>query len=98
MCVLWKINDQWVSLPYIEARKKVYCEIYCTLVQTTEAYKMLKQLYDQGISLQICEVDVRPGLITEEVLRKELNNPNDSFGHGYVLAACLMGLTHIFKE
>lgn len=95
---LWFENDSWVILPYIAARKKIYCKIYAHLVQSTEAYKMLKSLHDQGQSLQICEMDVRPGLITEDVLRQEANNPNQPFGHGYVLAACLLGLTHIFDE
>lgn len=95
---LWNENGNWITLPYIPARKKIYCKVYTELVQATEAYKMLKALYDKGQSLQICEMDVRPGLITEEVLRRELNNPDFPFGHGYVLAACLMGLTHIFDE
>ena len=95
---LWMENGQWITLPYVPARKKIYCKVYAELVQATEAYKMLKALYDSGQNLQICEMDVRPGLITEEVLRRELNNPNDPFGHGYVLATCLMGLTHIFDE
>lgn len=107
---LWYENGSWIQLPYIPARKKIYCKIYAQLVQQTEAYTMLKKLYDSGQSLQICEMDVRPGLVTEEVLRRELNNAANpfgklntggscaSFGHGYVLATCLMGLTHIFDE
>lgn len=93
---LWYENGEWIKLPYIPARKKIYCKVYAELVQATEAYKMLKELYDSGQSLQICEMDVRPGLITEEVLIEELNNETQSYGHGYVLCACLMGLTHIF--
>lgn len=95
---LWYENGEWIKLDYISARKKIYCKIYAELVQETEAYKMLKELVNNGTSIQICEMDVRPGLITEEVLRRELNNPDFSYGHGYVLSACLMGLTHIFDE
>lgn len=95
---LWNENGQWIKLPYIPARKKIYCKIYAELVQATEAYIMLKKLFDQGQSIQICEMDVRSGLIAEENLRRELNNSEQPFGHGYVLAACLMGLTHIFNE
>jgi hypothetical protein len=98
LCALWNENGQWITLSYIPARKKIYCKVYVTLAQATEGYKLLKQLYDSGQSIQICEMDVRPGLITEEVLVKELNNPSQPFGHGYVLAACLMGLTHIFDQ
>lgn len=60
--------------------------------------KKIKELHDAGQGLQICEMDVRPGVITKEVLIRELNNPNQPFGHGYVLATCLLGLTHIFDE
>lgn len=95
---LWYENGEWIKLPYIPARKKIYCKVYVALVQSTQAYAMLKELHDKGQSLQICEMDVRPGLITEEVLRRELNNDKEPFGHGYVLAACLLGLTHIFDE
>lgn len=91
-------DGQWLKLPYVPARKKIYCKVYANLVQGTEAYQQLKQLHDSGEGLQICEMDVRPGLITEEVLRRELNNPEQPFGHGYVLATCLLGLTHIFDE
>lgn len=95
---LWHNGVEWVQLDYITARKQIYCKVYVELVQATEAYQMLKVLHDSGQALQICEMDVRPGLITEEVLRRELNNPQQPFGHGYVLATCLMGLTHIFDE
>lgn len=95
---LWFENGDWIRLPYVPARKKIYCKIYAELVKETEAFKLLKALYDKGQSLQICEIDVRPGLMTEEVLRRELNNDKEPFGHAYVLATCLMDLTHIFDE
>lgn len=95
---LWNENGTWEKLSYVPARKKIYCKVYAELVQATEAYKMLKALYDSGQSLQICEVDVRPGLLSEDVLRRELNNDKEPFGHGYVLSTCLMGLTHLFDE
>lgn len=95
---LWHDGIQWKQYQYIEARKAVYCKVYADLVQETTAYKQLKTLYDAGHNLQICEIDVRSGPCTEHVLRTEINNPDFAFGHGYVLAACLMGLTHIFDE
>lgn len=98
LCSLWYNGKEWEVLDYIAARKKIYCKTYVNLVQGTTAYKMLKDLYDKGYSLQICEMDVRPGLVTEEVLRRELYNTKSPFGHGFALAACLMGLTHIFDE
>jgi hypothetical protein len=98
LCSMWHDGEKWVTYDYVTARKKIYCKTYVQLVQSTTAYKMLKNLYDNGHSLQICEMDVRPGLVTEEVLRRELHNTSQPFGHGFVIAACLMGLTHIFDE
>ncbi len=98
LCAIWYENGQWITLPYIPARKKIYCKVYEQLVTKTEAFKQLKQAYDRGQSLQICEMDVRPGLVTEEVLRREINNPHECFGHGYVLCTLIMGLSHIFDE
>lgn len=98
ICSLWYENGEWIRLQYVPARKKIYCKIYAELVQSTDAYKMLKELIDKGQNLQICEVDVRSGAVTEEVLRREINNDKAPFGHGYVLATCLLGLTHIFDE
>lgn len=98
ICSLWCENGVWTMLSYIAARKKIYCQVYSKLVKETTAYAQLKTLHDSGIGLQICEMDVRPGLITEEVLKHELNNPKAPFGHGYVLATCLLGLEHLFTE
>lgn len=71
--------------------------MYYELVKETEAFKMLKALYDAGNHLVINEIDVRESEITEEVLLREINNDQAPFGHGYVLATCLMDLTHIFN-
>lgn len=95
---LWNVDDKWQLLPYIAARKKIYCKVYAELVQQTEAFAMLKKLHEQGVNLQLCEMDVRPGIVTREVLRNELYNDKQPFGHGYVLAACLMNATDLFDE
>jgi hypothetical protein len=98
LCALWYEDDQWSRYQYIEARKKIYCRVYEFLVKKTACYAQLKKLYDNGQSLQICEMDVRPGLVTEEVLYREINNPDEPFGHGYVLTACLMGLEYLWNH
>lgn len=95
---LWQIDGQWVMLDYITARKKIYCQLYVQMASITPAFQELKRLVDSGHSVQICEMDVRPGEVTEEVLRRELYNSSVPFGHGYVLAAMLLGCTHIFYE
>lgn len=93
-----KPDGTWLALPYIPARKEIYCKTYARLVQQTSAFKQLQALVDAGTSIQICEMDVRPGPITLDILKYELHNPAQPFGHGYVLAACLLGVTHIFDE
>lgn len=95
---IWFDGEKWITLDYVQSRKMIYCKTYVNLVQATPAYQKLKAFYDQGYSLQINEMDVRNCLITEEVLRNELHNTKLPYGHGMVLAACLMGLTHIFDE
>jgi hypothetical protein len=96
VCSLWFEGGEWRTYDYLTARKVIYCRVYAALVQQTEAFQKLKALYDGGHSIQICEIDVRPGEVTRETLERELVNPAKSFGHGYVLSACIMGLTSIF--
>ena len=93
---VWCDNGKWEVLNYIPARKKIYCKVYEKLVKQTEAYQQLQALYDAGCTMQLCEIDVEDALITEELLIEKINDPRKPFGHGYVLAACLMRLTNIF--
>lgn len=44
-------------LNYIEARKRIYCAEYARLAPRTQAFKQLRDLLAQGISLQLVEVD-----------------------------------------
>ena len=86
----------WVTLDYISARKLIYCRLYQRAVMITPAFQTLQRWLDAGISLQICETDVRPGIVNWDVLKQEINNPAAPFGHGYVLAACLSRCTDLF--
>lgn len=93
-------------LNYIDARKKIYYEKYREIAIQTEQFKMLKKMLDNGINIQINEVDgptymdeypynlVNNGSIeiTEETLIGLINNPSQAFGHGYSLAAALLGI------
>lgn len=97
LCSLWHDGEKWITLDYIRARKIIYCRTYATLVRQTEAFQKLKTLYNAGVSIQICEIDVRPGLVTEEFLTQEINSPKFPFGHGMALAACLLDLDQIWE-
>lgn len=84
------------KLGYVEARKKLYCPWYAELVVKTKAFQDLKNRHDSGINLLLVEFDgidrddTRP--LTEARLKTMLNDENQIFGHGLVLACVLMGI------
>ena len=94
---LWWDGNKWLQMGYVQSRKVVYCNVYEQLVTKTTAFAQLQKLLQTGHKLQICEVDVRSGPVTREVLLREIENTKQAFGHGYVLSACLLGHTDIWK-
>lgn len=83
---------------YITARKQVYCKLYANLIQNTKAFYILYHLYKMGYSLQLCDLDSKNIELNEDTLRSILNDKNVPFGPSYVLAICILGLTHLFDE
>ncbi len=96
------------KLLYIEARKKIYCQLYITACKEHPEFLKLKAMVDTGKKFQIVEVDgpnlawyrqspikssiIGEGLIiTESVIKYLINDPAHPFGHGYVIAALLLG-------
>lgn len=77
------------KLPYIEARKKVYCPLYANAVEKTEAYDKLKELFKYG-DLHLRDFDgynhYELGMSFEDVLNCETRKS----GHAFVLAMMLM--------
>lgn len=53
LCSLWR--DE--KLGYIDARKKIYCAEYARLAPPTYAFQTLRAMLDEGINLQLLEVD-----------------------------------------
>lgn len=101
---LWPRTDEpmiYDRLDYITARKKIYCGEYIRLAPRTPHFKKLKDLLESGQSLLIVEVDGPdptfyglecPGLlINETTIKMLINDPRKPFGHGYVIAALLLG-------
>ncbi len=98
--------DKYEFVDYIEARKRIYFTKYKEIAVKTDAFRRIKKIFDQGGCIQINEVDgptitdeypyntVVGGSIeiTPEILIALINNPSQAFGHGYALAACLMGV------
>lgn len=100
------ITDDGRLLNYIEARKEIYFRKYREIAITLPAFKRLQNKLNKGINIQINEVDgptyaeeypynlvVNDSIhITVEALNALINNPKQAFGHGYALAACLLGI------
>ena len=73
------------KLNYIEARKKIYAPLYSKAVEKTEAFKKLKEMYDNGEKIALWDFDGYNNKSYEEVI----NNPNKTMGHAFVLAMML---------
>jgi hypothetical protein len=78
---------------------------YADMIKREPEFHKLKGMYEKGANLQILDVDgpvpdsyypnniVKDGSIeiTKEIIKALLNDPKHPFGHGFVLAVCLMG-------
>ena len=88
------------NLGYIESRKQVYIPEYYDLIKNNVVLKDLKKRFNNGESFTVYDFDgVRNDEghpICEEVtldfLRDKVNDTRTPFGHGYVVAASILGL------
>ncbi len=83
------------KMPYYIARKVMYIPWYAKLARETKAFEYLKKRFDAGVSLILLDTDGEPrdnkiDSLTPDNLRKRINDPNQIFGHGFVLAAMLL--------
>lgn len=88
---------------YEKARKLMYIRWYAKLVQQTKSFKYLKERFDAGTSLVLLDFDGQPrdqkdiliNLDNEKAhkyMETRINDPNEIFGHGFVLACVLAGI------
>ena len=88
------------NMDYIESRKKIYVPVYEYLIKKSNAIQALKQYIREGHSVQILDLDGPDApkdeqqLVTVKFLKEKINDPNHPFGHGYIVAALLAGITH----
>lgn len=84
---------------YVTARKLTYCRWYSDLVRRTGAFAELQRRLEAGISLILLDhdgqprdgsEDIRP--VTEGFARTRINDKSKIFGHGFVLACCLLDI------
>lgn len=99
-------QDDYEIIDYISARKYIYFDKYREIAVKTKQFRQLKERLERGENLQINEVDgpsfcdTYPYSLTvnnsieidQNILRKLINTPLQAFGHGYALAACLLGI------
>lgn len=83
---------------YIESRKKIYVPLYYKLITSTQAFQNLKEQVKNGKNFQILDFDAPPTTeqITVDMLKWAINQPSPfgkPFGHGYVIAGALLGIT-----
>lgn len=94
-------------LDYVESRKQIYVPIYCELVKQAKDFQKLKQHLAAGKNLLIIEVDgpkeesmpyykqkygVPNDWISHGTIEANVENQRHAFGHGYCLAAALLGM------
>nr|QBK84760.1 MAG: uncharacterized protein LCDPAC01_02410 [Pithovirus LCDPAC01] len=98
--------DDYEFVDYVEARREIYYPKYREIAVSTKKFKELLKAYKSGENIQINEVDgptyskeypynLTEGgsiLVDEKILKLLINNPEQPFGHGYSLAACILGI------
>lgn len=79
------------KLSYIEARKTIYAPIYARYVVETEAFKLLKHLYEANADITLLDYDAYDHHALGMSLKDVINEPNRIMGHAFVLAMILEG-------
>jgi len=85
------------KLGYVAARKRMYAPWYARCVKQTDAYRQLKSEHLAGQNLLLVEYDgLDPSALADnrpldgDMLRRLIDDENHVFGHGLVLATCLL--------
>ncbi len=99
-------------LDYVSARKRIYCGLYAELIKDHPKFIMLKQGLNSGIKLLISEIDgpkyndyypynlVENNSIpfTYDICKYLISDVKYPFGHGYTVAALLMGWDDLITD
>lgn len=92
------ISDE--PLDYLRSRKLVYVPRYAELIEKREALAYWRSQLQMGQNIIVYDFDgprlengdVTSELCTWDLLRLKINDTRHPFGHGYVVAALLMGI------
>ena len=85
---------------YVESRKKVYVPQYYNLIKDKKTLNELKDKVSSGLDIVIYDFDgprtssgeVCCCELTLELLKEKINDTRHPFGHGYVVAASVLGI------
>ncbi len=86
-------------LSYIPSRKLVYIPEYYNLIKDSDVLKDIINQYKKGTNFAVYDFDGPRGenkepiscLVTLDFLKEKVNYERDPFGHGYIVAAAIMG-------
>ena len=93
------------ELDYVDSRKQVYVPDYYNLIKDAPRFLALKNMVQSGGDAskvvvvydfdgpKTTEGDVTCERVTVEMLRERINDTTHPFGHGYVVAAGLAGIS-----
>jgi hypothetical protein len=91
------------NLDYVDSRKKVYVPEYYDLIKNREMTKYWRNKVKHGMDIVIYDFDgprtqggdVQCLPVTKALLNNKINDLTFPFGHGYVVAATIMGIKPI---
>ena len=98
--VLYSIYPDGKQRGYIDSRKEVYVPEYYKIINKTESFNDLVERVNSGESFTIYDLDGpkkadgSPDVkkVSIELLREKINDARFPFGHGYVVAASVLGI------
>jgi len=103
----YSLTDDGRQLDYVAARKELYAPVYAQLIKDLPFVAEMQKLLDAGKDLLLIDLDgpdleeyPSGQLIDEDVLRSAINDTRKGrkFGHGYVVAAVLLGLSGYYRD
>jgi len=86
-------------LSYVPSRKLVYIPEYYNLIKDSYVLKDIIKQYNQGTNFAVYDFDGPRGTnkepiccpLTLDLLKQKVTYERDPFGHGYIVAAAIMG-------
>jgi hypothetical protein len=98
---IWNDTYPGIKMDYITSRKLVYVPEYYNLVKETSSIKKWRKLLEDGNDIVIYDFDgprAQDGSpicdsVDLNLLKTKINDITFPFGHGYVVAALLAGIT-----